>query len=61
MTPLAEIIYDILRRRTSLEDPRITYSNLPEQVRDARLNFAHSFGSCSFDEPVRDLEALGLL
>jgi hypothetical protein len=32
-----------------------------EQVREARLHFAHSFGSCSFDEPVRDLEALGLL
>ena len=32
-----------------------------EQVRDARQRFAHSFGSCSFDEPVRDLEALGLL
>ena len=31
------------------------------QVREARLHFAHSFGSCSFDEPVRDLEALGLL
>jgi hypothetical protein len=31
------------------------------QVRDARRHFAHSFGSCSFDEPVRDLEALGLL
>src|SRR5262245_38001507 len=32
-----------------------------DQVREARLHFAHSFGSCSFDEPVRDLEALGLL
>lgn len=32
-----------------------------EQVREARLQFAHSFGSCSFEEPVRDLEALGLL
>lgn len=32
-----------------------------DQVRDARRHFAHSFGSCSFDEPVRDLEALGLL
>jgi hypothetical protein len=31
------------------------------QVREARQQFAHSFGSCSFDEPVRDLEALGLL
>ncbi len=32
-----------------------------EQVREAREQFAHSFGSCSFEEPVRDLEALGLL
>lgn len=32
-----------------------------DQVRDARANFAHAFGSCSFDEPVRDLETLGLL
>jgi hypothetical protein len=31
------------------------------QVREARTNFAHSFGSCSFEEPIRDLEALGLL
>jgi hypothetical protein len=33
----------------------------PEQVRDARTQFAHSFGSCSFEEPVQDLKALGLL
>lgn len=32
-----------------------------DQVRAARLEFAHSFGSCSFEEPVRDLEALGHL
>lgn len=32
-----------------------------EQVWDARQHFAHSFGSCSFEEPVQDLEALGLL
>lgn len=32
-----------------------------EQVRRARTDFAHAFGSCSFEEPVRDLEALGLL
>jgi hypothetical protein len=31
------------------------------QVLDARTQFAHAFGSCSFDEPVHDLEALGLL
>jgi hypothetical protein len=32
-----------------------------EQVRDARANFLHAFGSCSFDEPVADLRALAML
>jgi hypothetical protein len=32
-----------------------------DEIRDTRLNFMHSVGSCSFDEPVRDLQALGLL
>jgi len=31
------------------------------QVQESRQQFAHSFGSCSFGEPVQDLEALGLL
>jgi hypothetical protein len=31
------------------------------QVRAARADFAHAFGSCSFDEPVHDLTELGLL
>jgi hypothetical protein len=31
------------------------------QVREARTGFAHAFGSCSFEEPIHDLEALGLL
>lgn len=31
------------------------------QIRDARDNFIHSVGSCSFEEPVQDLQALGLL
>jgi hypothetical protein len=30
-------------------------------VARARREFAHSFGSCSFDEPVNDLRALGLM
>ncbi len=33
----------------------------PCELEDARANFAHSFGSCSFEEPVRDLQSLGLL
>jgi hypothetical protein len=32
-----------------------------EQIADARRNFAHSFGSCSFEEPIGDLRTLGLL
>ena len=32
-----------------------------EQVKDARSNFIHSVGSCSFNEPVHELQALGLL
>lgn len=41
MSPLAEIIYDILRRRTSLDDPRITYAELAEQIRDAGDEFEY--------------------
>jgi hypothetical protein len=32
-----------------------------DEVREARIHFAHAFGSCSFEEPVRDLQALGLI
>ena len=31
------------------------------QIESARRDFAHSFGSCSFEEPIADLRALGLL
>jgi hypothetical protein len=32
-----------------------------EQIRSTRDQFARSFGSCSFEEPLRDLQALRLL
>jgi hypothetical protein len=32
-----------------------------EQIREARRDFAHSFGSCSFEEPVADLRELDWL
>jgi hypothetical protein len=32
-----------------------------ERIRQARREFTHSFGSCSFEEPVSDLRELGLL
>ncbi|HZY89068.1 MAG TPA: hypothetical protein VFE78_29870, partial [Gemmataceae bacterium] len=35
MSPLAEAVYDILRRRTAAADPRITYAELARQLRDA--------------------------
>lgn len=31
------------------------------EIADMRANFAIAFGSCSFEEPVSDLQALGLL
>ncbi len=32
-----------------------------DQIAAARRDFAHSFGSCSFEEPIEDLERLGWL
>jgi hypothetical protein len=31
------------------------------EINDARNNFIHSVGSCSFEEPIHDLQALALL
>jgi hypothetical protein len=39
------------------QDCRLT----TQQIADARRDFAHSFGSCSFEEPVEDLRKLGWL
>ena len=32
-----------------------------EEIETARWRFVHSFGSCSFEEPLEDLRALGLI
>jgi hypothetical protein len=32
-----------------------------QQIQEARRDFAHSFGSCSFEEPITDLRELDLL
>jgi hypothetical protein len=34
---------------------------LTAQITAARRDFAHSFGSCSFEEPVSELREAGLL
>src|SRR5947209_13159457 len=41
MSPLAEAVYECLRLRTRLADPRITYAELVEQLRDAVDEFFH--------------------
>lgn len=41
MSPLATAIYDILQSRVSLADPRITYADLAERLRDRSEAFEH--------------------
>jgi hypothetical protein len=41
MTPLAKAVYKILRRRASLEEPRISYAELAARLREASEDFAH--------------------
>ena len=40
MSPLAKAVYDILRQRTSLAEPRISYAGLARQLRDTSEDFA---------------------
>jgi hypothetical protein len=41
MSPLAANVYEILRLRASRPDPRITYAELAEQLREACEDFSH--------------------
>ena len=41
MSPLAAAVYEILRRRISLPDPRITYAELAEQLREVAEEFEY--------------------
>lgn len=46
------------------DDDNLTWRSLTlttSEIGDARREFVHSFGSCSFEEPVRELRELGLL
>ena len=47
-----------------LDDDRLAWRDrrlATEAIASVRRDFATSFGSCSFAEPVADLRALGLL
>jgi hypothetical protein len=39
MSPLANAVYDVLRRRVKLADPRITYGELARALRDRSDDF----------------------
>jgi hypothetical protein len=41
MSPLAKAVYAILRLRTTQPEPRITYSQLSEELREIGEEFAH--------------------
>ncbi len=41
MSPLAKAVYEILRRQIFKEEPRLTYKELAERLRDTSDDFAH--------------------
>jgi hypothetical protein len=41
VSPLAAAVYDILRPRTSQDEPRITYAELARELRDLSDEFEH--------------------
>lgn len=43
MSPLAKAIYKLLYRRNRLDDPRITYGELAEALRDSSEEFEHIY------------------
>jgi hypothetical protein len=61
---LVEILADENTGDLVFTDEGISWRDLRAsraQIQDAREHFASSFGSCSFEEPVSDLQSLSLL
>jgi len=58
ITRLLQIIAPFDFRDDGLHAPALVPKTVIEQ---GRHNFAISFGSCSFEEPIADLKALNLL
>lgn len=61
---IAEILEETDLAAFAFADDRIGWRDRTlevAEVEDARLGFAISFGSCSFDEPAADLRSAGLL
>ncbi|HWC99081.1 MAG TPA: hypothetical protein VG456_20115 [Candidatus Sulfopaludibacter sp.] len=61
---LVDILDDEAARDFEFHDNEMRWCGRPlttAQIAEARREFAHSFGSCSFEEPLADLRALDLL
>jgi hypothetical protein len=41
MSPLAEVVYEVLRARPGEPDPRITYAELARELRETSEEFGH--------------------
>jgi hypothetical protein len=61
---VGEVLADMDATAFTFEDDGLRWRGRVASValiEEARRDFAHSFGSCSFEEPVDDLRAMGLL
>jgi len=59
-----ELLLDENAESLSFENDAITWRSFrvnADEVKNTRENFALSFGSCSFTEPIEDLKELGIL
>jgi hypothetical protein len=61
---LVEVLTEEDPRAFAFDDDELRWRGhrlTTKQVQNARRYFAHSFGSCSFEEPIADLRELGFL
>jgi hypothetical protein len=61
---LAQVLEETDPRAFRFDDQELRWRDQQlstDQLGDARRDFAHSFGSCSFEEPLDDLRKLGWL
>ena len=59
---VVEIINDVDPHAFAFDDDELTWRGHrlgTSQIEEVRRDFAHSFGSCSFEEPIADLRSLG--
>jgi len=60
--PLTQVLEETDPKAFEFDDQELRWhgsSLSTDQIQVARRNFCHSFGSCSFEEPLEDLRGLG--